>query len=620
MNKKDEYVKNKVQNFFRKYWISIIIIIISLIFAGMMASQKEGFHMDEILAYELSNAEFNPWIVPTQPQGRLAKFDEEYLRAESFFQFCDNLGFIIEDTLKNKENSILLNYSADIYDMPVFIDRQTFIDYLEVNDKDAFNYASVYFNLKNDNHPPLYFMLLHTISSFFQNSYSIWIGISINLFVMGLTLWFLGKICDLCYKKKIYMYLTMLMFGFSTGMVASTTWIRMYALFTMFLVCTLYLHLKAYKENTFVRIKKNGKKKWIGSRAIFTVTILAFLTQYFSLFFILPLALVMVIVLIRDGKKEAVIAYIKTMVLSGIVGVMLNPFSITDVLFSGRGKEALTNLGNGLVNFLNRFYGFFKILAVNISVNEVVLAVIILLFICFKLGWREYKKERKNDSVDTSIKEEIKIENNSMKINQLDRNILAMITIPLSSYFVLASKMSPYIVDRYIMAIFPLGVFLVVYMVKEIIEIVARFLNKNKKLQSEKLSCIVVIILIFISLFINYREYPYLYKGYENQLEIASKYKDYPLVCHYDGYGFYENVPEMMEYKESILLKSNELDFMDESRIEVTKDGYVAMIKYHSDTNASKEVGEIMRVFGGSEAELLLEQGVFGDTIYLITP
>ena len=40
--------------------------------------------MDELLSFELANGEFNPWIVPTQPQGRLAKFVENEIRGESF--------------------------------------------------------------------------------------------------------------------------------------------------------------------------------------------------------------------------------------------------------------------------------------------------------------------------------------------------------------------------------------------------------------------------------------------------------------------------------------------------------------------------------------------------------
>ena len=38
-------------------------------------------------------------------------------------------------------------------------------DYVTVDGDDAFDYLSVYFNVKDDNHPPVHFMLLHTMSS-----------------------------------------------------------------------------------------------------------------------------------------------------------------------------------------------------------------------------------------------------------------------------------------------------------------------------------------------------------------------------------------------------------------------------------------------------------------------
>ncbi len=52
----------------------IIVVALCLLLLCLFVSAKEGFHMDELLSFELANAEYNPWIVPTQPEGRLARF------------------------------------------------------------------------------------------------------------------------------------------------------------------------------------------------------------------------------------------------------------------------------------------------------------------------------------------------------------------------------------------------------------------------------------------------------------------------------------------------------------------------------------------------------------------
>ena len=117
-----------------------------------------------------------------------------------------------------------------------------------------------------------------------------------------------------------------------------------------------------------------------------------------------------------------------------------------------------------------------------------------------------------------------------------------------------------------------------------------------------------------------YDGHAYLYKGYEAQLQTAEEYAQYPLVCLYDGYGFYENVMEMEQYEQTMLVKASELFAMDEERIQVSRNGYVALIKYPGDEAGKAQLAQVMDVFGGSSAKLIYEGGAFGDAIYLVTP
>ena len=580
------------------YGVRIFIILLSMLFLCTFISRKEGYHMDEILAFQLANAEYNPWIVPTQPVGRLAKFMGEHIDGENLGEPVSNIGFIVQDTLKNRGSSILAGYKADVYDAPVWISREMFQDYVRCDSGDDYNLLSVYFNVKDDNHPPLHFMLLHLMTSVFKGEISAWHGGVINLAAMAGMLWLLGQIGDIIFKKKSSTYALMILAGFSMGMVATTLWIRMYALLTLWTVWNLYLHLRKMarvSHDSFCRVnEKNGKSRWLGSVGLFLVTVCAFWTQYFGLFFVLPLALITVLLLFKQKRIRELWGYIRTMVTAAVVGVCVYPFAVGDVLFSDRGTEALSQWQNGLGEYVGRLQAFGTILAENVVGNGVLFAVVFLIPVAVLMfGSRKIKE--------------------SFNTNGFALETLAMCGVPTLVYFLLASKMSPYFVDRYIMAIFPITALVLIWLWDRTLDV----WFKNTKLPQMIFMAVAVLLVMFQHVKMQ-GQHNYLYTGYEEQLQVAGEYKEYPLVCLYQGYGFYENVVEMEQYSQTMLVKPQELDGMDEGRRAVTDDGYVLLIKDASDESAKEQLTQVMEVFGGTEAELLYEGGAFGDVIYFI--
>lgn len=569
-----------------------------MLFLCTFISRKEGYHMDEILAFQLANAEYNPWIVPTQPVGRLAKFMGEHIDGENLGETVSNIGFIVQDTLKNRGSSILANYKADVYEAPVWISREMFQDYVRCGAGDDYNLLSVYFNVKDDNHPPFHFMLLHLMTSVFKGEISAWHGGVINLAAMAGMLWLLGQIGDMIFKKKSSTYALLILAGFSMGTVATTIWIRMYALLTMWTVWSLYLHLRKMARvngERFCRVnEKSGKPRWLGSVGLLFVTVCSFWTQYFGLFFILPLALITVLMLWKQKRVQELWGYIRTMVTAAIAGVCVYPFAVGDVLFSDRGTEALSQWQNGLGEYAGRLQAFGSILAENVIGNGVLFAAVVLIPVAVLLfGSRKIKA--------------------SLEPKGLEIETLIMCGVPTMVYFLLASKMSPYFVDRYIMAIFPITALVVIWLWDWSIDI----WFKNTKLAQSICLALAVLLVIFQHMKMQ-GQHTYLYTGYEEQVQVAAEYKEYPMVCLYQGYGFYENVVEMEQYSQTMLVKPEELAGMDESRRSVTKDGYVVLIKDADDQAAKDRLTQVMSVFGGTEAKLLYQGGAFGDVIYFI--
>ena len=208
----------------KKILPELLAVILCLVLMGAGVSRKEGYHMDELLSFELANARYNPWIVPTQPEGRLAKFVNEEIEGDSAGEVLENLKNTVTDVLRNRGNSKLLSYKADVYEEPVWITDRQFQDYVTVDQKDAFDYLSVYFNVKDDNHPPVHFMLLHTMSSVFRGTLSPWLGCSINLVCLGITLWLLlrlgrqlADVFSMEGKGRQLGILAVLLYGMSTG-------------------------------------------------------------------------------------------------------------------------------------------------------------------------------------------------------------------------------------------------------------------------------------------------------------------------------------------------------------------------------------------------------------------
>lgn len=588
----------KTWNSLRKiYGVRIFIVVLSMLFLCTFVAKKEGYHLDEILAFQLANAEYNPWIVPTQPVGRLAKFMSEHIDGENLGETISNIGYIVGDTLKNRGSSILANYKADVYDAPVWIDREMFQAYVRNDSGDDFNLLSVYFNVKDDNHPPLHFMCLHLMTSLFKGEISPWHGCVINLAAMAGVLWLLGLIGDILFQKKSSTVAMLILAGFSMGMVATTLWIRMYALLTLWTVWGLYLHIRKYvgvDQDIFYRInRKNGKIKWLGSVSLFVITLLSFWTQYFGLFFILPLAVVTAILLLKDKRVSEFWAYVRTMISAAVVGVGLYPFAVGDVLFSQRGTEALSQWQNGFLEYMERLKAFGSILACNVAGNEVLFGFAIFVPAAVLLG--AFCKEKN-------------------VVGQIDWWEIAMCGIPAVGYFLLAAKMSPYFVDRYIMAIFPITALVLVWLWDQAVVIC------GWKKQYLAGTCVIAAIFITIVSHINMQgQHRYLYTGYREQVIVAEAYRDYPMVCLYQGSGLYENVIEMEQYTQTILVKPEELSAMDASRTEVTKEGYVALIKYPGEESGKEQLKQVMDVFGGTKAELLYEGGAFGDVIYFVT-
>lgn len=566
-----------------------VILCLGVLCVGV--SFKEGYHMDELLSFELADARYNPWIVPTQPEGRLAKFVREEIQGDSFGETLMNLKSTVTDVLKNRGSSKLLSYKADVYEEPVWITSGQFRDYVTVDGSDAFDYLSVYFNVKDDNHPPVHFMLLHTMSSLFPGTLSPWLGCTINLICVGITLWLLlrlgRKLSDIFGMEeqgRLLGILAVLLYGLSTGALASVLLIRMYCLLSCLCVALLSIHVEKWKEHGFDRRNKG----------LIAITVLGFLTQYFFLFYCLLLAAVTAAGLLCSKRIRELWIYIRSMVVAAVIGLVLFPFAIADVFSSGRGVEALDNLASGFAGYGARLLAFARILA-DRTVGDMLLgagcATAVVLAVVL---W--YRRHRGQETGMT----------------QAVRGILCMLIIPVVGYYLLASRMSPYLVDRYVMPMFPMIALLFALLLCCLGKRLAKASGWKERLVGIGL---IALILVVQGLRLASYDGEYLYRGYGQQEQLAEEYASLPCICVYAGVGYYENLPEFMHYDKTLLVTEEELAERKDVDSLRMLDRVVVLIKPGVE---EETVASVLREkYGMEPEETLFSEGVHGDNIYL---
>lgn len=131
----------------------IVILLFQTILMVAKGYEKDFFHVDEALTFMLANSEY---------------------------------GLEVPEKYKNEWRP-----GSDYYDL------------LTVSADNTFNYKQVYINQTNDVHPPLYYFVIHTVSSFFPLQFSKWFGILPNIFFFSIDTSFYFPVIKQYTKFKI---------------------------------------------------------------------------------------------------------------------------------------------------------------------------------------------------------------------------------------------------------------------------------------------------------------------------------------------------------------------------------------------------------------------------------
>ena len=273
-----------------------VIVILFILFTAFWASKKEGYFVDELYTYGLSNSYMTPFYERTE--GYL----DHYHKGTEFFE------------------------------------------YLTVSEEDDWAFDSVWYNQEQDVHPPFYYMIFHMLSSIFKETVSPWIGIGINYFFFVLSAVVFYNISRTLFYTSEVKYISVIMFLFSAGMINCFLFIRMYMMLVFLILLYLWIMIKMFREDI------TAKKALLYHAVLVWVVVVGFLTHYY---FIIPAVVISVIYIIYCMIQKSVkkgFYYILTCIAAGIISQYVFEYSFNHIFIGYRGIEAIRNIKNA--NFM----------------------------------------------------------------------------------------------------------------------------------------------------------------------------------------------------------------------------------------------------------------------------
>lgn len=212
----------------RRWGALALALFLTLFGCLFFARMKSGLFIDEVHSYGLSNSHFAPFLT-------------------------DVAGGDLRDRV---------------------LTRQELTDYLVVNDGEALDFGSVYYNQVHDVHPPLYYWLLNLACSFTPNVFSFWSGLILDLVIY------------LCAVALLY-FLALTLFGdrLDAAAVAVLYGLCMLGLSTMLMIRMYVLMTALTVQLALIVAQMMKRPRRVHCPLLCLTLFLGLMTQYYFVFY-----------------------------------------------------------------------------------------------------------------------------------------------------------------------------------------------------------------------------------------------------------------------------------------------------------------------------------------------
>ena len=404
------------------------------------------------------------------------------------------------------------NAEIQAFDMPLnqWLDREWYLSQTTASQEHSFEYAIPYRNQAADVHPPLYYILIHTLSSFAPGKVSVAAGVGLNIFFMlGCTI-LIYFVTKEIFRSTGAGLLAAALFGVTYGACNMVLFVRMYTMMAFWtlahvFVCLHFLEQKIFTWKTYL---------FYGITLIFGV-----LTHYYFILLAFFLAAWYFVKLwVAKRYKEDCLLHVEIEACA-LIALLIFPAMWKHIFNDYRGEGARKNLMqfSGFKGALKNMFGFVnEQLFGGCLVLLLVLAVILAVVYLRKSGkfpWRELGK-------------------------------LFPALFMAGGYFVLVTKIAPYTTDRYLMPIYPISYLIAVGGLCWI-------LGKFVKRRIVWAVCGAVFLGLSVNEFANGIPH-YAYADFKPHLELAEEYSDTYCVYidrEYDWWEYYHVIQLLKEHK-----------------------------------------------------------------------
>lgn len=516
------------------------VLLLQLLCMFHFGDAKQGYFVDELWSYGLANSYYRPHV-----------YSDEALEG-------------------------------------TWVSGDYFRDYLEVLPNQRFKYGSVIFNQKNDAHPPLFYMVLHTISSLFPNTFSKWYGILPNIFYFLISMLLLFRFSKRLLKNEWLALSVIVAYGFSAGAISNVIYIRMYMLLTLWIVALLDLHTKWILGEA----QKPKELFWLvaitylGCMSHYYFFIVAFFVGFYYFFYLL----------LQKRTSDAV-RYCAAMFFSLLLIAVTFPTAYKKLFFDERGGEAVHNLFS-LHDFVHNAVRYFEILGEQLfacKLQYFLLALLVLGgFALLHWVWNHCKD-------GSTPSEDIRI---FRTLNERQNRVLAAVLFlawVLCCYLAVIAKIAPYQVDRYIFGIYPPFLLLVFFL-----------LYRSIRYWCAPAVSLVLMLLISIGLAafgVNGKHVQYIYADHKDNVRIMEEHAGE--VCLYITWDYYKLVGNALELEYMGSVHADVPDRIEElpSMVDPAIDKMIVYVD--EDFDQEEILGRVCESLGFSTWEPLFESRCF---------
>ena len=241
-------------------------------------------------------------------------------------------------------------FQLNIENFKEYSGEELLLDYTAAKDGHLFDVDNVFFNQKMDTHPPLYFLLVNFTSSINKNKFSMWYGLSINIFFLIILFWTTRHLLYRLIKDKISATILTLIALTLYGFINNYSFTRMYVMLSAMSLLFVSLTINYIEQIHEVDCEKINNIKDIFDFkfliSFYLICVLGILTQYHFILVAGFFSIILAIHMIKEKKFTMLFATFVSGIFSILTSIIIFPPMISHIFGGANSTHSLSSFSS----------------------------------------------------------------------------------------------------------------------------------------------------------------------------------------------------------------------------------------------------------------------------------